>query len=205
MVARLDQIRSELILLGLLWVAACDRPRSVDSGGSGRSGVAGAVVDSILPRDEAIRRFRAGVDSVSRLDGPRSRDELLQRFRRGVRGRNRRALESLTVTRAEYAFLVYPDLPISRPPYTQPPDIAWLLLATSTASNINKLTTSAASRFELLTYACAASPTTHGRVRLHSGCTVRAREQGVERPIRLFGSIIERDGRWKFLSLDGDL
>lgn len=201
MVAGLDQVRAELILVGLLLVAACDRPRPED--GRGRSAV--GVVDSILPPGEALRRFRAGLDTPTRLDGAPSRDELVNRFLTAVRQRDAEAVRSLAVTRAEYAYLVYPELSISRPPYNQPPETAWLLLDAETSSGVSKLVNAASSRFELLGYRCTAAPIPVGALRLHSDCTVRVRESGAERDVRLFGRIIERDGRWKLMSVGGDL
>ena len=122
-----------------------------------------------------------------------------------MRSGDANALRGLTLSRAEYGFLVYPELSISRPPYNQPPEIAWLLLNAETNSGVNKLLNAASSRFEMLGYRCAAAPTTAGVLRLHSACSVRVRESGAEREVRLFGRIIERDGRWKFMSVGGDL
>jgi hypothetical protein len=201
MVAELDKVRAELVLVGLLLLGACDRPHP-DNGG-GRSAV--GVVDSILPPEEALRRFREGMVAPAVLDGPRSRDELLERFMIAVKNRDVAALRTLGVSRPEYAYLVYPELPISRPPYRQPPNIAWLLLETSSNASVNKLVTTAASRFELLGYDCPSRRVPHGPLGLTNGCTIRVREGSTERPVRLFRSIVDRGGRWKFLSLDGDL
>jgi hypothetical protein len=109
------------------------------------------------------------------------------------------------VTKPELAYLVYPELPVSRAPYRQPPEIAWLLMQASTGGAISKLVNKAADRFELLGYRCAVAPEIEGAVTVTRGCVVRVREDGTERELRLFGRIVERGGRWRFLGLDGDL
>ena len=211
--AELDHLRTKLIVLALATLPACDRPRP-DSG-SGRSAVTAAdsalraqpgyVIDSILPPEQALRRFRAGLDTPKVLDGLRTRDELINRFMDAVRRGDRSGLQRLAIARAEFAFLIYPELAISRPPYRQPPEIAWLLLEASNGGAIEKLATKAALRFKLIRYECSRAAEAQGVLRLYSGCTVRVQEDGVERGVRLFGRIVERDGRWKFLGLEGDL
>lgn len=194
-------------------LVACDRPSSDVGGGRSTLSAAdsalratpGYIVDSLHPPVEAVRRFRAGLDSVSTLDGSRTRDALITHFMAAVRVADGVALQRLTITRAEYAFLAYPELPVSRPPYRQPPEIAWLLLWNANVSAINKLARTAAARFELLGYACSSGAERWGTLRLERGCTVSVREGGTEKRMRLFGTIVERDGRWKFLSLEGDL
>jgi hypothetical protein len=191
---------------------ACDRPSSSDGGRSALSAsdsalraTPGYVVDSIHPPAEALRRFRVGLDSVTTLSGPRTRDELVTRFMTAVGAGDRVALERLAITRAEYAFLLYADLAVSRPPYRQPPEVAWLLLSTGNLGAIDKLTRGVATRFELLDYDCPVAAELSGTVRLQRGCTIRTREAGVERLMKLFGTIVEHRGRWKLLSLEGDL
>jgi hypothetical protein len=103
-----------------LLVVACDRP-AVDRDDGAVSSPdprprAGYVVDSILPPEEALRRFRAGMDAPRALDGPRTRDELVRRFISAVHTRNAAALRALAITRAEFGYLVYPESKLSRPP-----------------------------------------------------------------------------------------
>jgi len=210
-VAELDQVRAELIVVALAFALACDRPSSDTEDGRSAVGRTPAntpspgVVDSIFPPEELLRRFRTGLDTVRVLDGPHSRDSLVSRYLEAIRRRDWAALGRLTVSRAEYAYLVYPELTISRPPYRQPPEVAWLLLEAGNGSAIQKLTGKAAERFAFLGYDCPQPPETQGVLRLHTRCTMRVREDGQARDVRLFGTIIERDGRWKFLALEGDL
>lgn len=215
MVARLDQVRAELIvgtaarvgaalLLGVL--VSCDRPDSSQGSGAIPSvgATPGRIVDSLLPPEEALRRFRVGLDTPTALDGPRSRDELVRRFVRAVQNKDRTALDSLLVTRAEYAFLVFPELRISRPPYDQPPEIAWILTGAATNSGLSKLL-GRADRYQFGEYRCGGSPRAEGQLRVWSDCTVDVSADGERRPARLFGAVIERDGRYKFAGFANDL
>ena len=165
----------------------------------------GYVIDSIHPPEEALRRFRAGLDTAAVLAGPQSRDALYERFASAVAARDSAALVALIIDRAEYAFLIYPELAISRPPYRQPPEIAWLLSATATGGGIAKLL-ARADRLELLAYHCPEAER-EGAVQVWRDCTVRVRDAsgGDARHLRLFGAIVERDGRYKFAGLNGGL
>lgn len=206
MVAELDQVRAKLAVAAIALVAACDRPSS-DAGG-GRSALSDSpragVIDSILPPEEALRRFRAGSDRVERFTGATSRDDLVERFIRAVAARNVTALDSLRVTRAEFAWLIYPELAMSQPPYRQPPDIAWLLLEAGSNSGASKMIRNA-DRFALLGYECPDAAEMEGRVGVTAGCVVRVREGTAEKTLRLFGKVVQLDGRWKFLSLGNSL
>jgi hypothetical protein len=209
----MDQVRTAVVVLALTFAAACDRPLSDEEGG--RSAVAlsdsalraqpGYIVDTIHAPEEALRRFRAGLAAPSTLDGAQSRDELVQRFIRAFERRDRGALLALTITRAEFAYLIYPELSISKPPYRQPPNVAWLLHETSNGSAIDKLVNKAAERFRLLGYRCLGEPALEGTLRIWNDCMVRVREGSAERELSLFGRIVERDRRWKFIGMDNDL
>lgn len=163
----------------------------------------GYVVDSILPPAEALRRFRAGLDSPAALDGPRSRDALVERFFDGVAARNRAALDSLTMTRGEFAFLIFPQARWSKPPYSQPPEIAWMLFRADSRKGLTRLLRRA-DRLRLRSYSCPDSAERDGRLRLWAGCVVRVIDAGHPRNVRLFGTIIELDGRYKFAGFNND-
>lgn len=205
----MDEVRTAVAsVLALALCGGCDHP--LPELGSGRAvqveaqSASGHVVDSILPPEESLRRFRAGLRGVARLDGPRSRAELLQQFDAALETRDRGRLEALAVTKAEYAYLVYPELEVSRPPYRQPPEIAWLVMSASSSGSLTKLL-SRADRFQTVSCECAAPPELEGALRVWHGCTVRLRDAGASRSLRLFGAIVERSGRFKFASYANDL
>lgn len=164
----------------------------------------GYIVDSIHPPEEALRRFRLRLHPVTALDGPASRDELLSRFSRAAAAGDSAALRALAINVAEFAFLVYPESKLSRPPYRQPPEISWLTLQLASNSGFNRLVNRAGT-MELLGHSCPDSVQVEGRMRTISGCTMRVRMGGAIRDMRLFGRIVKLDGRWKIVGFDGDL
>lgn len=161
----------------------------------------GYVVDSIHPAEEQLRRFRAGLTAPATLDGPASRDELVTRFLDAVERKDSAALSRLVMNRAEFGFLVYPELSVSRPPYRQPPEIAWMLSATATGAGMTKLL-ARADQLKPRGYRCAEAPALEGALRLWRGCAVLVHAGNSTKPLRLFGAIIERDGRYKFAGLN---
>jgi hypothetical protein len=172
-------------------------------GDAARPSGPGYVVDSILPPDEALRRFRDGLSQPVHLDGPPNRDQLVRRFFSVLRRRDRAALEALAIDRAEFAYLVYPELRTSRPPYRQLPDVTWLMLRANSDGGRAKLLQRAL-ELDPISYRCARPAETEGQLRVWNGCLVRARYGGRVRHLRLFGAIIERNGRFKFAGFDTD-
>ena len=187
------------------------RPDSIDRGrrdsmGSSRPGY---VVDSILPVEEEIRRFQATIATrpFTLAHGATSRATLVARFVRALERGDRGGLASLVVDRAEFAFLIYPTSPNAAPPYRQSPELVWL---TRSAAN-SKAATRLFSRFggQSIRYAgftCPDSATRHGANTIWAGCTVELLSGGGDTTsLRMFGPIVQREGRFKFLSLTNAL
>jgi hypothetical protein len=163
----------------------------------------GYIVDSILPMDEQLRRFRTGIsDTVRVLDGAPSRDALVRSFARSLESADTIALTRLTISRAEFAWLVYPASPLSAPPYQQPIDISWLRHAAASSSGLARLLNRLGGRpFQLESWRCANQPVIEGSNRIWGDCVVTFAVGGAERTtLGLFSSIIEREGRFKILS-----
>lgn len=164
---------------------------------------AGGVVDSIIPIPEALARFRTGLaerpDSLRH--GAPSRDALVARWAAAVATNDTATLNALMVDRAEFAWLYYPDARMSRPPYEAPPGLLWgQLLASSEDGATQLLRRYGRARFAVVALRCPEAPVTEGRNRLHERCEVRVRTAtGTLPATRLFGTILERDGRFKFL------
>lgn len=166
--------------------------------------IPGYVIDSILPVEEELRRFRVGVpDTLRRFEGgAASRDELVRSFVRGLAVSDTASLVRLTVSRAEFAWLVYPDSPLSKPPYRQAPDLVWMRHAAASGTGLERiLERLGGSSVGLQSWACQEGPVTEGANRVWRDCEVRF-EHGAAGPktLRLFSSIIERHGRFKILS-----
>jgi hypothetical protein len=169
----------------------------------------GYVVDSAIPVQEALRRFRADIrDSATALaGGAPSREALVAAFARAVERGDSSALRRMAMTRAEFAYLVYPSSRYTRPPYRQQPEIVWLLLTGPSDKGLKRLVERrGGTAFRLVGHSCQAPPVTEGDNRVWRGCIVeRARSPGNTTRERLFGPIIERDGQFKFYSYGNEL
>ncbi len=164
----------------------------------------GYIVDSILPMAEQLRRFRAGLtESPQALGGNlHSKNQLVRLFVRALESADTAALVHLTLTRAEFAYLVFPESPLSAPPYAQPPDLAWMQHSHGSATGLQRLLQRlGGSPIGFRSLSCAEFPAIEGANRIWKDCTVRfSTPGGTSRTLRLFSSIIERDGRFKILS-----
>lgn len=165
------------------------------------------IVDSILPVEEALRRFRQGVRELTALEhGAASRDALVGSFVEALQARDTIALRNLSLSRAEFAWLYYPTSVFSREPYYQMPQLSWSLHLIDSEKGISRaLERLGGDELDLLGYNCPDAGRTDGAVTFWDRCRIRLRQDGVERELRLFGSIAESGGRFKFYSYANDL
>lgn len=164
--------------------------------------VPGTYVDSILPPEEEMRRFREGLAEPAALaGGARSRDALVRAFVRAVEGEDTAAVRRMIVSRAEFAYLYYPSTGFVRPPRRMSPALLWFLMTQDSEKGIGRLfERRGGSTLGYLRTHCDPAPRVEGRNRLWEHCAVTLRREGVTKTERLFGTILERDGRFKFLS-----
>jgi hypothetical protein len=164
---------------------------------------AGTVIDSALPMQELIGRFRTGLPAVDGLvGGERSREALVRRFLVALATRDTVTLTVIVVTRQEYAYIYFPGSHLAKPPYELDPGYAWFHTRSESESGIRRTMR----RFggHSLAYAghqCTADLTRQGPVKLWTNCVVRLRVDGgpfVE--AGLFDAIIEHQGDFKFFS-----
>jgi hypothetical protein len=165
----------------------------------------GYVVDSIFPVEEMNRRFRAkigGAPVSAFTNGSPSRDALVKRFIKAVVAGDSLDLRAMQVSIAEFAYLVYPDSPNTKPPYTQDPALVWRTIQNPSESGFIRLVRRAGGvPVTLERYSCDPAPTTQGANRFWTNCELRLRgEKGDVSPHRFFGNIIERGGMFKFMS-----
>lgn len=164
--------------------------------------------DSMLPMDTMIARFQARLPEVAGLtaDAPGSIEELIGRFGAAVSGGRVEDLRALTMSAAEFAYVYFPTSAYSRAPYAQPPEVNWLLLEQNSLKGQNRLMRAFGGRpLRVEGYRCTAEPRVEGENRIHEECLVRVAAAGDAAEIRLFGSLIERDGRFKLMSLTNRL
>jgi hypothetical protein len=198
-------MKARWFVLGALIAAAStgcitDRPA--------RAGAASVHVDSLLPRDEELRRFRLGLsEPIALSGGATSRDALVQAYVRALEGSDTAALAALTITRAEFAYLYYPTTPQGRPPYDLSPGLMWFLLQQSSHSGMaHALEERGGRSLGVLGYRCDPTPGREGLNTVWGPCLIRRRQaEGDTVEERLFGLIVGRGGRYKLLSLANKL
>ena len=165
----------------------------------------GYVVDSIFPVEEELRRFRAqlGGDSATKLSGASaSREELVRRFVRALAANDTNDLKAMAFHGREFADLYYPESPYARPPYHQPPALAWSMIQNPSTSGLTKLIHNLGGKpMTYVGHKCDPKVLHEGRNTRYAGCLITVVE-GKGPPVnrRYFGSIVERDGKYKFLS-----
>ena len=163
----------------------------------------GYIVDSILPVEEYNRRFRAGLAVAHALDGGAgSRDQLVRQFVRYVESADTAALVRLTISRAEFAYLIYPESPLSAPPYTQAPELVWMRHAAESGTGLSRLLKRlGGAPLGFRSWSCGRPALREGSNRLWKDCTVTfSPPGGTTQTLRLFASMLERNGRVKILS-----
>lgn len=164
---------------------------------------AGGVVDSIHPMAEQLRRFQAEVaehpDSLRHASA--SINALVTRWTDAVATRDTASLNRLALDRAEFAWLYYPGSRLSKPPYAAPPALLWGQILNNSDGGARQLFARFGGRsFRLVSVKCPEPSDTTLTSLAHTGCTVRVQvKHGRVVEDRLFGSIIEHHGRFKFL------
>ena len=117
------------------------------------------------------------------------------------------ALSRLALNASEFAWLVYPSSPFTKPPYRQAPGLVWMSIHTPSEVGLGRLLQRFTGRpLGLAAYRCDRPVEQQGENRLHVGCVLElTKENGAITRTRLFGTIIERHGAFKFVSFDNDL
>jgi hypothetical protein len=111
--------------------------------------------------------------------------------------RDSAALDRLQITREEFAYLYYPDSKLARPPYELGPDVMWMQIESQRQRGLHRLVGKYGGRkFQIRGLECQAVERQNAVI-VHQ-CAVRM--NGADSVARqLFGSIIEREGRFKFV------
>lgn len=215
---------SSLLMSALL--AGCSTMERPDEE-SGRASVANSVVDSILPAEVELERFQAGLPRPDSLAaGAPSREGLVRRYVAALEAGDTLALDSLALSRAEFAYLYYPTSQYTREPYRMSPALLWFMVGENGHKGSRRAVRHYGDRpFGYAGHRCDPEPTREGENLLWTGCVlIRARPGeadllGEANPfgetnvmhdtgetasgapgIRLFGTIVEYRGRYKFLS-----
>jgi hypothetical protein len=192
------------MLAGSCFFTACtERPRDA----AAATPPAAGVIDSALPMDVLLARFRRDVPEVKNLrSNVASRDELVRRVIAAMGVGDTASLERVAVSLSEYAWLYFPTATVAKPPYEVPPALAWFQVQEKNRRGaLRALRELGGHRVELQSYHCDASPTIEDQNRLWTGCAVTlSRDGATPVTIRLFGAILERAGRFEVLSYEND-
>ena len=169
----------------------------------------GYVVDSMLPVAEALQRFRTaigGAAAVQLTHASASREALVRELLTALAASDTGRLSALTLTAREFADLVYPESPYTRPPMQQAPALVWAQITNASQTGFGRLVRRAGGlRLRIADHRCNRTPQQFGRNRIWTGCVVRITNAGgTVESHRLFGSIIERDDRFKIVSWAGE-
>lgn len=188
-------------------ITACDRAATPDAARS--DAPRASVVDSALPIDTLLHRFRATLpDTPTTLAGGVPTAEGLTRaLLRALQTQDTATVQRLVLSASEFAWLYYPHTRFTRAPYELGPDLLWLQLGMASEKGAVRLIRRYGGRplrFEALT--CPDSATEEGPNRVLVGCRVRfAASDSAARELRLFGSLLQRDGQYKFVSYANEL
>ena len=166
------------------------------------------VVDSVLPMSELLDRFRAGIpraDTLTNASG--SIDALVRRFAAAVAAADSAELRAMEMTVAEFAWLYYPDSEFMNPPYELAAELSYLLMEQNSRKGLTRILRRAGGTdVSYVAHQCPDEPRQRISDRLWERCTITLRgPDGGEETMRLFGSIWERDGRYKLVSYANEL
>lgn len=168
----------------------------------------GTIVDSVFPMPEMLRRFRSGLPETRALTGGAGSPEaLVRRFIAALSARDRTALGQLALSRAEFAWLYFPATPDAEQDTGMPPTLRWDAVTRNSETGITRaLTRVGGQALTLQSLDCPAPARAVGTMRLHEGCTLRlSLADGGRFTGRLFGTIVEIDGRFKFVGYSNDM
>jgi hypothetical protein len=165
------------------------------------------VVDSIVPRDVALARFRSGSPVLAALSGgASSRDALVRAFVGALTTGDTATLRGLALSREEFGWLYYPTTPQSLPPYDLAPGLMWSMLELHSGRGLRRALGAYAGRSAAYVgHACDPQSSREGGNVVYGPCTVQLALGNDTVKQRLFGLIIERDGRFKFVSYTNTL
>jgi hypothetical protein len=195
------------LLAAALLTGACTPPERAASAATGAATPPGRIIDSILPIEEHLRRFRAGLAGVDSLQGGAASERALVTALLSATGaRDSTALGALLLSRAEFAWLYYPAHAYSRPPYELDPGTFWTLIQGNSSKGFTRLLREyGGKRLGYVTHACKPSDAVQAPVREWNQCEVGLTVDGAETVKRMFGSIVEIGGHYKFVSYANDL
>lgn len=116
--------------------------------------------------------------------------------------RDRAALEALALTEQEFREIVWPELPAARPERNLPFSFVWGDLKQKSDASLGALLAEhGGRRFSLVSVRATGETTRYDTYQVHRDSLLVVRDpEGAQRELRLFGSMLEKDGGWKIYS-----
>lgn len=182
----------------LLALSGCDRRPAPAS--------AQSTAPSFTPdstRRAQLASFLEGNPPVHDLEGgAASREALVQGYLSALETRDTAALRRLALDRAEFGWIYYPTNPQARPPYDLDPGLFWFMVSQHSGKGLAKaLELLGGKPLRYAGHSCDPNASREGENTVHGPCLVRlVQAAGDTAEVRLFGLVIERRGRWKFVS-----
>ena len=129
----------------------------------------------------------------------------MARFARAVQASDTAAVREMVLGRAEYAYLYFPSLQRMNPGVNLQPEVMWLLHGQESLKGITRVMRRlGAGQARFGAYACEEAPQVEGGNRYWHRCAVDVTADGETARMQLFGSIVERGGRFKIVSYAND-
>lgn len=214
MVGRLDLVRAEVrlglqrTLSAVAVAAALSGCRDAQGGRQAGADTAyrlrpGYVIDSVKPIQVELEVFRSGLGPAPTAfaGGAGSFDGLVSAFAAAVEGSDSLALQRMQIDAAEFAWLIYPSSPYTKPPYRESPRIVWMQLRAGDSGMRRLYERRGGQRLRIVGHRCDPDPLIEGDNRLWRRCSVSTVTAGRDTlQERLFGVVIERNGQFKFAS-----
>jgi hypothetical protein len=167
-----------------------------------------SYVDSIFPIEESLRRFREaiGPETEGLSGGATSRDALVESFVAALAASDTAAFADMSMTREEFGWLYYPHTRFTSSPYAQAPALLWFQIESGTSRGLGRLLQRhGGTELVVVGYRCAPEPLIEERNNIWEECVLRIDPpEGEPVETRLFGSILERNGVFKFVSYTND-
>ncbi|HEU4830278.1 MAG TPA: hypothetical protein VFT04_13885 [Gemmatimonadales bacterium] len=196
----MNLIRSgTLVAFAAAAATACERA----GGAAPPQASAASHVDTVHAPEVALHRFREGLaePAVPLSGGATDIETLAARWVDAVEAHDTTTIRQLVLDRAEFAWVYYPASAFSRRPLYQPPGLFWFRLQANSEKGITRvLRRLGGSDMAYRGVECTRPPRVEGENRIWEYCAVRRADAGTIRSDILFGGILERAGRFKFIS-----
>ncbi len=202
-----DTMHTLAIVAALAVLTACRNRDSSAAYGDTVATAPEATAAASAPQptiEQLLADFRRTVTEPApkAMGGARSKEALVRRFVRSLEGADTNAFRDMALDRAEFAYLYYPESPYTHRPYRQDPALLWFMIQQGSNKGLTRLMRRmGGTPLGYVSVRCPDAAEVHGDTKLWPNCAVRrvaAAGDTVEQ--RLFGSIVERDGRFKFMS-----